>query len=120
MEESIRRTDAARLPPRTTMACDAPTAALWERQTDEPDKVFAAFCAYRDLGPSRSLDAVGNLLYETQTGRKRGATGRLQEWSATWRWVERCRAWDKEKDRQGREAEIEAVREMRRRHAVES
>jgi hypothetical protein len=97
-----------------------PPAPPWEQQPGEPDREFRAFRAYRDLGTARSLDAVGRALYEGQVGRKRGTTGRLQDWSVRWRWVERARAWDAELDRQGREAEVEAVKEMRRRHAEEA
>jgi hypothetical protein len=99
---------------------DQPPPPPWERQPGEPDRAFAAFCCYRDAGARRSLDAVGRQLYEGQVGRRRGTTGRLQEWSSAWRWVERARAWDAELDRQAREAELEAVREMRRRHAEEA
>jgi hypothetical protein len=97
------------------------TPALWEQQPGEADKAFAAFVVYRDLGSRRSLDAVCRQLYRgTQTVRKRDATGRVQQWSATFRWVARARAWDEEKDRRGREAEIDAVRQMHRRHAEEA
>jgi hypothetical protein len=96
-------------------------SAPWERQPGEPEKAFAAFAAYRDLGPKRSLDAVGRQLYGgTQTGRKRDATGRLQEWSRTWQWVERAAAWDGELDRLARLEQVEAVKDMCRRHAEQA
>jgi hypothetical protein len=61
----------------------------------EPPKAYAAFCVYRDLGPNRSLDQAGWRIYPgTQTGRKRGATGRIREWADWWRWAQRAAAWD--------------------------
>jgi hypothetical protein len=92
----------------------------WERQPEESDRAFAAFALYRDLGPRRSLDEVCRRLYGTQAGRKRDATGRVQEWSRAHGWVARCQAWDEELDRQGRLAQIEAVMEMAKRHAEEA
>lgn len=87
----------------------------WEQQRDESVKAYRAFCVYRDLGPERSLDRVAEILYPTkegQKGRKRAATGRLQEWSSRHRWVERARAHDAEAAHIDREAWEQEQREM--------
>src|SRR5437660_1461972 len=93
------------------------TRLPYERQPGESDRAFAAFCCYRDLGPKRSLDEVGKRLYGGQSGRKRAATGRVQEWSSNWQWRERVAAWDAHLDQQTREAQEKARREMGERHA---
>jgi hypothetical protein len=104
------------MPERNTEALSA-TPLLYERQPSESDRAFAAFCCYRDLGPKRSLDEVGKRLYGGQSGRKRAATGRVQAWSSKWHWRERVAAWDAHLDRQTREAQEQARREMGERHA---
>lgn len=105
------------------MADDAPKP--WEQQPDESSKAFSAFTFYRDLPPhSRSLETA----YKAFKARKRGAPiaphtkadGRFRGWSGQHRWVARAQAWDREKDRLARDAEIEAERQavdaMRKRH----
>ena len=89
----------------------------WERQPDEPSKAFHAFTVYRDLGPAkRSLAAVSLDLYGERTGCKRGAPGRVREWSGRYRWRERAEAWDARLDEEARQAAIEARRAMQERH----
>jgi hypothetical protein len=92
----------------------------WERQPGEPDRAFAAFCLYRDAGAAdRSLDGVGRQVHGTRAGRKRGATGRVQHWSARWSWVARARAYDAHQDRLAREAREEAVRKVEEKHVLQ-
>jgi hypothetical protein len=79
---------------------------LWGRQAGESDKAFHAFCAYRDLGPLRSLANAGQVLGK--------AKATLEQWSAKWAWVRRCSAWDDESDRLGRERDSFERREARR------
>lgn len=64
----------------------------WQRQKNETARAFAAFCAYRDLGPGRSLDKAWGLLSGRDPMKK--APGRIQEWSRSFQWVRRCEAWD--------------------------
>lgn len=82
------------------------------REAGERDGAFAAFCMYRDMGNSRSLQEVANRLSKNLTTIKR--------WSSRWGWVERAVTWDAEQDRVRREAELAAVRKMRERHASET
>lgn len=81
----------------------------WERQPGEPDTAWVAFVQYRDLGPSeRSLARLAQA-----TNKKRELYG---GWCGKWNWVARCAAYDSWVDRQSKLAEIEAIREMKRRH----
>lgn len=92
-----------------------PAGTAWEQQRDESVKAYRAFCMYRDLGPERSLDRVAEMLYPTKEGRKgrkRAATGRLQEWSSRHRWVERAKTHDAEAARIDRQAWEQEQREM--------
>lgn len=70
----------------------------WSRQPGETDRNYLAFCFYRDLGLSRSL-AQANLAYRdaVQLPPKELAdlpTKEISGWSGSFRWVERCSAYD--------------------------
>jgi len=89
----------------------------WEHQPGESSRAFAAFCAYRDLGPFRSLRAAAEAFY----GRLSASVVRqLQTWSGTFKWVERSDAWDRYLDAEARQAKVKAQREMAERHAQEA
>jgi hypothetical protein len=78
---------------------------------------FAAFCAYRDFGPRRTLRAAAQAFY----GRTSLALERqLDKWSSAFRWVERACAWDRHLDADARQATVEARREMAERQAREA
>lgn len=81
----------------------------WERQKGETSKAYAGFCAYRDLGPDRSIRKAGEVLGKNQTT--------LEQWSARNDWVKRAGAWDAEQDRITRQAQIDEIKKMRKRHA---
>lgn len=88
--------------------------APWERQPGESNKAYTAFCIYRDLPPTqRSLKEVTIRFYEKDRAKVRRASKMIEKWSVRWRWVERAEAWDQERDRRAREAEIEAVKKRR-------
>jgi hypothetical protein len=84
----------------------------WVRQRYESAKAFEAFSIYRDMGVSRSLHNVAQVLSKSDTIMKR--------WSVQWRWVERAAEWDVECDRVSRNEQLEAVAEMGRRHATQA
>src|SRR5262245_42296347 len=102
--------------------------AAWEQQPDESSAAFGAFVLFRDLGPRRSLDEAARRYHARPEsdpnprpdGRRKGASGRIREWAEKYHWRERTRAWDEEVDRQVREAQVEAVKAMHRRHAEEA
>lgn len=81
----------------------------WERQPEETVKAYAAFCVYRDLGPERSLAKAGAVLGKNPGG--------LEEWSSKNDWVKRSAAWDAEQDRIARQAQLDEIVKMRKRHA---
>lgn len=84
-------------------------AEPWERQKSESTKAFEAFCIYRDMGTSRSISKVAQQLSKSKQ--------LLTRWSSTYGWVERCQAWDAEQDRISRQAQLEEIKKMRKRHA---
>jgi hypothetical protein len=80
----------------------------WERSLGEPSKAFAKFALYRNMGPTRSLARVGEVVGV--------GTARCEALSAKWGWVARAQAWDAEQDRLARLEVEEETREMHRRH----
>ena len=69
----------------------------WERQQGESAQAFEAFSAYLELGPDRSIRAVGQKLDKSRQ--------QIGKWSSRWRWQERIRAYDNELLRQEFETE---------------
>jgi hypothetical protein len=83
----------------------------WERQAGEGSKAFAAFCAYRDLGPGqRSLRNVSRHLLKDY--------GLVARWSRIWGWVGRCMAWDAENERVKRIEQVRSLEGMARRQIL--
>lgn len=82
---------------------------LWERQHGETSKAYEAFCVYRDLGPNRSIAKAGQSLGKNKVT--------LEQWSRKYEWVKRVSAWDTEQDRVAREAQLDEIKKMRKRHA---
>lgn len=85
------------------------TAELWEQQPGEGDKPWEAFVLYRDMGASRSQQAVADKLGKS--------TNLIYRWSSRWNWAERISAWNNENDRIMRQDQISEIAEMRKRHA---
>lgn len=80
----------------------------WERQKGETSRAYEAFAAYRDLGPNRS---------QSKTSKKLGKNSRtIADWSTKYDWVKRAAAWDAEQDRLARQAQIDEIKKMRKRH----
>lgn len=88
-------------------------AEVWERQTGESSKAYAAFCIYRDLGAERSIERVRREFAER--GRKISAKF-LGRWSSKYDWVERARAYDDYLDRIRREAKEKEILEITERY----
>lgn len=80
----------------------------WEQQPNETGPAWAAFVAYRDLGPSRTLEAAAKTL------RKHSTT--LSEYGRKYEWEPRVRAWDAEVDRARRTAYLEMQVKMVGKH----
>jgi len=97
----------AELPPE--QAWDEQGLLPWERRPDESAQAYEAFSAYRDMGYARSLSSVAD-----QLQKRRELMGR---WSRRWQWVERCKLWDREIERQQAAESMDAQRDMREYHA---
>jgi len=94
-------------------------SALYERQPGETPKQYHAFCLYRDMPASeRSLRRVTAQIHGDDYRDSQRRT--IEKYSSRNNWVERVRAWDLERDRASRQAELEAIAEMRRKHIEES
>lgn len=63
----------------------------YDRQPNETDKSWAAFCMYRDMGRERSLEKLRQK--RTEEGIANGSSV-LGSWSVKHNWVERCSAFD--------------------------
>src|SRR5271165_1640759 len=91
--------------------------APWEQHPGESARAFGAFCAYRNLGPRRSLRAAAAAFY----GQASAAGERqVDKWSRKFRWVERVGAWDRHLDAEACRAQEETRREMAERHVKEA
>lgn len=64
----------------------------WEQQEGEPSESYARFLVYRNLGMARTQRKA----YAAANGRQAGKcpSGKWQDDSARWNWVERAAAWD--------------------------
>lgn len=78
----------------------------YDRQEGESSKAFAAFCSYRDLGPSRSVDAAYCLHSGAEPGTKQ-ASGNFKRYATTQNWVERSAKFDAAIDAQNRQMLME-------------
>jgi hypothetical protein len=92
-----------------------PGKPAWHKRINESAKAHAAFKAYCELGPSRSLRALGQKLGKS--------VALYEQWSARFEWVARVAAWDEhqeEIDRKAKEAAMKAEAEKwaRRQAAV--
>ncbi len=74
----------------------------FDRQPGESEQAFTAFRAYLDLGPNRSLAAVGR-----QLGKSKAL---MERWSSQWSWVARVEAYT---DHLFRQADLEQQRRAR-------
>lgn len=63
-----------------------PEIKPWSRRERESSKAYEAFVCYRDMGATRTVRAVAEVLSKSQACIKR--------WSAAHDWPERTRAWD--------------------------
>jgi hypothetical protein len=80
----------------------------WLQQPQEPKRAYLAFDLFRSLGADRTLRAVKEKISATR--------GTLKQWYEQFNWSERVRLYDNHVDRLRIEAEIEEIREMRKRH----
>lgn len=62
----------------------------WEQQPGETDHRYGQFCAFRDLGRTRTLKRACPAMHiQLRTA---------QEYGRLWSWPARCQAWDRHQD----------------------
>jgi hypothetical protein len=84
----------------------------FERQTWETDVAWATFKIYRDIPTAtRTMDAA-----RIVCKKKPAYSSKMYQWSAKHWWPERTSEWDRELDNREREARLEAVADMKKRH----
>jgi hypothetical protein len=89
----------------------------WERMPSETATAFHAFAIFRDLGFSRSLSQVAEVIVEAAPRRKRPTVlSQVKSWSAAHSWVARAEAYDVYLDRRQRERREGDVARMHRRY----
>lgn len=84
------------------------TEQPWERQKGESAQAFEAFLVYLQMGPKRTITAVGKRLVKSRN--------LIDRWKERWNWPERVRAWDNHLQQEAKKAAITEVRNMTRRH----
>jgi hypothetical protein len=74
----------------------ATAPAPWDRLPGETVKAFIAFCAYRDLGPTRTIPKAIAVIYGMPLSERprRGKSARFELWSRRNSWVARAGAFD--------------------------
>lgn len=65
-------------------------AKPWDRLPDEPPYAFLAFCAFRDMGPNRTVRGA----YFVTDPKAPKANSTWFSWSTKYRWMERTAAFD--------------------------
>ncbi len=67
---------------------------LWERLESDTPKSYEAFCVYRDMGASRSLDKA----WKQHKNSIKNTPRYFAQWSIDHNWQERVQAWDDYQD----------------------
>jgi hypothetical protein len=65
----------------------------WERLPGETGAAYAAFCAFRDLGPDRNIRKAVETA-EKDEGKRKKSYGTWRNWCAAFRWRERAADYD--------------------------
>ncbi len=94
-----------------TKVPDSPTP--WERQEGESSRAFEAFVVYRDLpAKNRAYNLVVDALYTNAPW----AVRTIQRWATAHGWEARVTAWENQLDRAKRDAQVDTVKLMTKRH----
>ena len=93
----------------------------WEKQEGENSKPYAAFCAYRDMGPNRSFAKIVPVLYgELENVKSTVKIRQISKWSVGNEWVKRVEAYDVYLETTERLENEKAIKDMAKRHAQAS
>jgi hypothetical protein len=91
---------------RREVSLDSDSTCRPQRLPGESPRAFRAFCAYRDLGPARSLTSAwmadhpkGDPAAQSERRQEppakvRRSVGHWPRWSVQWHWAERTAVWD--------------------------
>jgi hypothetical protein len=71
--------------PDPTATPEQPKRQPWDQQPDEPGRCYARFLLFRNMGPSRSVEAAYRLVARAKEGEKRRAPGAWHRASQTYR-----------------------------------
>lgn len=80
----------------------------WERLDKEPTRAYSAFRVFRDLGPTRTLDAAQVALEVSERT--------VGNYSARFDWIRRATLWDDQVHRIDDHERLEALANMHRNH----
>jgi hypothetical protein len=86
----------------------------YDRQEKETTKAYAAFCIYRDMGVDRSLKKTAQKCYPalaTHDRRTHPNIRLIERWCTLWRWIDRCKEYDRDCELRDRSAKSEIDRE---------
>ncbi len=100
----------------------------WDKQEGETPKSYAAFCEYRNMGPSRSFSKLAEIYLEKEyikttsklhqnQAKLSSRIRQLANWSSRYNWVARVESWDLEQDRIARAEQEQTVKDMKQRLA---
>lgn len=81
---------------------------VWERQPDETDKAYDAFVEFVAQPASNRTVA--------EIGKKLGKAATVNNWARKWSWRGRALAWDDHQHKVAREAKLDGIRDMQKRH----
>ncbi len=96
------------------------TTLPWSQQQGEGMRPYAAFCAYRDMGPERSLKKLaerGFIMPGSDTRKYYTYQSIQNNLSCEYDWVQRAMAWDREQDKINQRVLQEEGRKATRRTA---
>jgi hypothetical protein len=82
---------------------------LWQRRSNESSRAYAAFVAYVNMGPDRSLRKMRAEWGQT-AGRKPIALSSLERWSSAHDWVGRVAAIEQAEAEKVRKVDLERLR----------
>lgn len=73
----------------------------YDRQNGETIKAYAAFCIYRDMGITRTIEKTAEKYYKPDPSQSKAScrsTSQLRLWSSANNWVERCKDYDRDEE----------------------
>jgi hypothetical protein len=80
----------------------------YERQYKETIKAYDAFCVYRDMGTDRTQEKACEIIYPPEgTQEAPRNISQIRAWSGQWKWVDRCKDYDRDEEAIARERKRE-------------